>query len=355
MEKVKGYTGVYRNRLESGDVAYYITWTWESKKKWLKVGLHSEGVRLAYCKKRRGEIMVKLRNGEEPYTSLKKRNKKTLDEVATEFFEKKAYKSKTYRTLWGRYTNHSSPTLGKKPISSITVEDIETLFLSKKNSEKLSDKTVQLIMEQLSSIFYHAIAKGEYQGENPCKGIKIKRVDNARTRYLSMEEIELLLERTKEHQDAHLFTLLSLSTGARLHDVYNMQKKHFNLTDRTVTIRNTKGNSTYQAFLTKRVLKHIHLDDLEPNDILYRVSERTIQRYMKKVLDELFNVGLDERDSKNRVVIHTLRHTFASQLAIAGTPIYEIKKLLDHKNIEDTLRYAKLSPESGREFVERLF
>jgi integrase len=57
---------------------------------------------------------------------------------------------------------------------------------------------------------------------------------------------------------------------------------------------------------------------------------------------------------KNKVVIHTLRHTFASHLAINETPIFTIQKLMNHKDIKMTLRYAKLSPDSGREAVLKL-
>jgi site-specific recombinase XerD len=72
-------------------------------------------------------------------------------------------------------------------------------------------------------------------------------------------------------------------------------------------------------------------------------------------LDELFNKGLDKMDSKNRVVIHTFRHTFASHLAINGTPIYTIQKLMNHKDITMTMRYAKLAPDSGKKFVNELY
>ena len=37
------------------------------------------------------------------------------------------------------------------------------------------------------------------------------------------------------------------------------------------------------------------------------------------------------------------------------TPIYTIKKLMNHKDIKMTLRYAKLSQDSGREFVNGIF
>ena len=50
-------------------------------------------------------------------------------------------------------------------------------------------------------------------------------------------------------------------------------------------------------------------------------------------------------------MIHTLRHTFASQLAIAETPIYTIMRLMDHADISQTIRYAKLSSANGRDAV----
>ena len=53
----------------------------------------------------------------------------------------------------------------------------------------------------------------------------------------------------------------------------------------------------------------------------------------------------------DRVYFHTFRHTFASLLAIKGTPIYTIMKLMDHADINQTIRYAKLSPDSGKDNV----
>jgi site-specific recombinase XerD len=76
---------------------------------------------------------------------------------------------------------------------------------------------------------------------------------------------------------------------------------------------------------------------------------------MQPILNVLFNTNVDSKDRQNRVVIHTLRHTFASHLAINGTPIYTIQKLMNHRDINMTLRYAKLAPDSGKDFVSGLY
>jgi len=53
------------------------------------------------------------------------------------------------------------------------------------------------------------------------------------------------------------------------------------------------------------------------------------ERRLRSVLDELFNKDINTNDRKNKVVFHSLRHTFASHLAINGTPIFTIQKLRD--------------------------
>lgn len=65
-----------------------------------------------------------------------------------------------------------------------------------------------------------------------------------------------------------------------------------------------------------------------------------------------FNDGVDDR--RQKVVFHTLRHTFASWLALDGVDIYRIKELMRHKDLTQTMRYAHLLPSDARAAVERL-
>jgi len=54
------------------------------------------------------------------------------------------------------------------------------------------------------------------------------------------------------------------------------------------------------------------------------------------------------------VTLHVLRHTFASQLAIAGVPLRDIQELMGHQSFQTTLQYAHLSEEHIKKQVLRL-
>jgi hypothetical protein len=62
-------------------------------------------------------------------------------------------------------------------------------------------------------------------------------------------------------------------------------------------------------------------------------------------MDRLFaDAGLNSIATKrrNRITLHSLRHTFASWLAIAGVSLRRIQELLGHKSIVTTERYSHL-------------
>ena len=352
------FTGVYyRTSTTNGkeDKTYYITfYDNDSKKKEVKIGKYSEGVREAYCNQKRNETITKLRLGEEPpvASKYKKKDKVLLADIADKYFQgRKEGKSK--KSDIATFNKHLKDYF--MDLETVTKSDIEKLISTleqKKNISgvSLSKQTIKNILGILSAIVNFGL-KENLLKNNITKYYKRGTIDNARERYLSKADIQSLYDRLEIEEEFYLiFVKLSLNTGGRAATIMNIKKKDINFNQSTITLKDFKNDSTYTGFLNDElaILLFQYTQNLKLNDPLFTLGQTTLLRNLGNILNELFNAGIDQDDRKNKVVVHTLRHTFASHLAISGTPIFTIQKLMNHKDISMTMRYAKLAPDSGR-------
>ena len=74
----------------------------------------------------------------------------------------------------------------------------------------------------------------------------------------------------------------------------------------------------------------------------------------KDDVERAFDLARRITSLRAELTLYSIRHTFASWLAIQGTPIRTIQELLGHKDLRMTLRYAHLSPAHLREAVEAI-
>ena len=339
------------------DKTFYIRYKDENNKdKEIKVGKYSEGYREAYCNQLRNEIITKQRTEEEPpsIASKKKKNILSIETIANDYFNYRK-ESKTKANDISQYNNHILPyfknldfeTIDKNEILQFTNKLKKTK--SKFKEDLLSDKSINNILNFLKTLIKHGF-KNDFIKNDFSKYISLLNIDNAREKFLTKEEIKILYENSKNDETLYLLFKLALNTGGRLATLLNICKKDIDFTHNLITLKDFKNNSTYKAFLTEnlKALLEIRTIHLKMDDKLF-VSNP--ERRLRSMLNELFNKDINTNDRKNKVVFHSLRHTFASHLAINGTPIFTIQKLMNHKDIRMTLRYAKLSPDSGRESI----
>ena len=358
-------TGVYYKILQDKEKAFFFTYkdiNDNNKKKWVKVGNYSDGIREINAFNLRAEQLSKTKHGKDitVIANKKKTEIVTFDDLAQKYFKDKD----STPNRKSRYNIHIKDVIGNKNIRNINKDTIEKLLNDIEATGK-ANQTLKSIKELISTIYNHSIKKHNLEIVNPCIGIKRYKVDNNRERYLSLLQIKELKENIKDNFLLTLFVELSLRTGGRFETILHIQKKDINLTDGTVTLKNLKRGNTYTGHLQRDFVESIkeYIHELNINDYVVsyedkhseKLTQRQIQHRIKPLMDKLFNAGLDAKDSKNRVVIHTFRHTFASHLAINGVPIYTIMKLMNHAKIDQTLRYAKLSPESGKNAVQELY
>ncbi len=366
MTKTK-YAGVFERTTKKGDRTFYIRYRDNSGKQVRQVvGTAKQGITAKYCERILQETKVKLRLGEAaPIKNNSKSKIVTLNHAAKEYWLKRS-EAKSIKNLKSVYRTHIEKQLGYLDIQTIDENTIQnytkTLLktVSKHTGRLITQKTANNALGVLSAILTKAV-------KQPPKITKLK-TDNTRDRYLNLKEINILTSHLLQchlptAQRLLLFTHISLSTGGRLTSVLGIQGKHINRSGGSVMLHNYKTESTYTAFLPDDIMDMI--PPLVPGQYLFEghdkegnikaIDPKQIQRPLQGILNELFNSGLDAEDSKHRVVVHTLRHTFASHLAIKGVPIQKIMKLMDHSDIKMTLRYAKLDPDSGKNDVMELY
>ena len=343
------------NYLENGDVTYYIVYKIAGKTQYKKVGRKSEGITEKKAIDLRNQILSEQRHGID--LSQKSFKHLTFDNLAERYFASLELSSqKRYQQMYQKHIKDSFGDVVIAKLDDSLIDELRTL----KTIEEYSQASIKQYVSLCSRISNFGVKRGII-AYTPFKYIKPFKINNTRLRYLNKTEILTLNAVVRENKVLDLFVKIALGTGARANSVLAIQKKYINLENRTITLKDFKRNNTYIGYLDEAAFNMVaeHIDTFNANG--YVVSDDgTLTKYqniyleLTKIFDQ-FNDQLAKDDRANRVVIHTLRHTFASHLAIAGVSIQEIQKLMNHKDIKQTLKYAKLMPDSGRGFAENLY
>ena len=162
---------------------------------------------------------------------------------------------------------------------------------------------------------------------------------------IPQEDIQLLLDAIASVRDRALILLL-LRTGMRIGELLETQINDIVLSDRKILIylgsKNYQGRAVYFSEDAEHALKHwLRIRDSKKRYLFYgptleRLSYSTAWGVMRKTLER---AGLVHK----KYSLHSLRHTFATDMINAGMRVEVLQKLLGHKSIELTMRYAKLS------------
>lgn len=173
--------------------------------------------------------------------------------------------------------------------------------------------------------------------DKPVSGqVRPLREDNERHYYLTRAEVERLRMNCRAPEVGNLIVLAAF-TGLRRGEIFAIRKG--DVRDHTLFLRNTKNGRPRTIPLHPRA-EGIALELPYPN-----VSMNTLRSQFEAARHA---AGLDH------IHFHDLRHTFASWMIQAGTPLNILKELMGHKTIQMTMRYAHLCTDNLRAAIDRL-
>ena len=256
------------------------------------------------------------------------------------------------------FKNWIEPVIGNIPLKDIKPFAIEKI---KKNvlDAKRTPRTLQYIFATIRQTWNHARRAGLVSGDSPTKSVKIPKVDNRRVRFLSHKEAESLLNALQEKDaTAYKLALLSLHTGARMGEMAALRWGHIDTERGMIRIMDAKSGLGRTVFMTERLKAMFEgMKRGKPESYVFTRTDGKPFGEMPRIFFEVVaGLGLNDgiTDPRQKVVAHTLRHTFASWHAMGGTDIFTLKELLGHSVIAMTERYSHLAPETLRNATRTL-
>lgn len=251
------------------------------------------------------------------------------------------------KSFWKNWIKSS---IGKKRMKDITIFDLEKLK-NKMNKADKKPKTIQHVLATIRQVFNRAVLTDMFTGINPVSKIKFQKLNNQRVRFLTRKESDALLDGLKpKSKQVHDIALLSFHTGMRSIEIFQLkwdQVDFLNDMIHVVDTKNTESRYAYMSDAVKEMLKdnyqkrksYLVFPDTNGNQIKY------LSKTFPRVIDDL---GFNNRvtDDREKVVFHTLRHTFASWQVQAGMDLYTLQKLMGHKSFQMVQRYAHLAPDN---------
>jgi site-specific recombinase XerD len=258
----------------------------------------------------------------------------------------------TYRNEKYRIEANLVPFFGDMLLRSVEYEDVEE-YKAMRLGHGVSLNTINHELTNLSHIFRMAIQWG-YADRNVMASVERFKLTRTTPGYLSEREVGKLLEAAS---GTYIYPILvtALHTGMRRAELFNLQWADVDFTQGTVTIqgkadwhtKNYKARTMQMTPTLESTLHEVWRSDSRCEYVFHNNGER--RKYIDGTLRSVCkHAGLEG------VTLHTLRHTFASHLVLAGVTLREVQELMGHQSYETTLRYAHLSSEHVKKQVMRL-
>ena len=247
-----------------------------------------------------------------------------LIELIEQFNKKRLYLYKAFNTLCTHQKELLTFFGGSLHIKKLDYNKITDFILFLKHKGN-SPATINAKLCMLSTILNFAIDTNSLLNKPKIPFLKLQR--NERTA-ISRNELARIMYYCRQNNLKELLQAVRLCiyTGARINNVLNIKKEDFK--NNYIYFKINKSKRPYAVPLNKKMqrLQKIFMPfTLNYQAIYYQFKQ------MKKILN-----------LRNEITIHSLRHTFATNLLNKDVAITTIQALLNHKNLSTTQLYTHL-------------
>lgn len=277
----------------------------------------------------------------------------TYAELAAQHLGHAKTYQRSYETTEMYVRRHILPRWGKVRLTEILQRDV-ALWLCEKETEGLAPATVEKIRVTFGRSFSLAL-QWDVPGvtRNPVVGIKRPPINNARERFLSVEEAKRLQKAVANSRNTLLPAIvgLLLLTGARVSELLRAEWQHVDLDRRAWLIPTSKTGKHRYVPLSQAAIDIIVL--LQPHRV-GRCPYLLPNPKTLKPFTEIKHAWQKARDDAGLpdLRIHDLRHSAASFMINSGVDLFAVGKVLGHASYQSTQRYSHLANDTLLAAVE---
>ena len=226
---------------------------------------------------------------------------------------------------------------------------------------QVSPSTIQKEFALLSHMFNVARREWGIPVTNPVLEVSRPKIRNNRTRFLTKEEAQKLLDTAKTSKNKKLFPylLLMMHTGMRPSEAAGLTWGDVDLDARLIRLAVTKTDMRYVPLteIAENVLRSIRPLNVN-NDIHVFLPEDSFKSVRVKTTPCLhFKRAFENTRTKaglEDLHLHDLRHTAASHLLMAGVDLRTLAEILGHKTLQMVHRYTHLLNDHKLKAVDRI-
>lgn len=350
-------------------------------KRYVTVGRHGV-VTVEQARKKAQQILAEVTVGEDPALKRNAKREELKMTGLVDLYEKEGcfiqrgkrqgepMKDRTKTYTIARLRHHVVALLGIKRVSEVNVGEIERFFRDVATGKSASDAKIghrkrivvrggdgaaRKVFRDLSAVFSFAVRRGIVE-TNPCEKAVVRKTDNRRERFLSIDEIKQLgtaldeLEAEGMNLKALSITRLWVLTGCRRQEIAELKWDEIDFEKGLLVLADSKTGRSVRP-LAAAAIKHLNTIQRSDDSEFVFPADRGEGHFQgtKTIWPKIVR-----RAKLEGVTPHTLRHTMGAIATSSGEALALTGAILGHANMRSTMIYAHVEMDPSKRAADRI-
>jgi len=240
---------------------------------------------------------------------------------------------------------------GKTRLEDITKGDVEA-FIEREQDRGIKITTIRTRLANIMSFLRYWMEEGIVSFEVFFRRIRLQMPERL-PRAMDPDDVARLLS-VIDHTRDRAMILVLLRTGMRIGELLGTKMNDIHLKERRIEIyegeKNRLGRVVYLSKDAVCALESWFHERVQWQEYVFYGHGRMSKRMCYSTARTRVMLYVQKAGLLNKgYTVHTLRHTFATELLNAGMRLECLQVLLGHRGIEETRRYARLTDKTREE------